>query len=225
MYAQASEMTLKINEMAIHLIDNGTVRDLQEQHMKLFGVASRSKNKQALAEKIAKELMSREVQKKPDNSGVPKVAVDAPDLKAGQQPSSDPNTGQQPPKDPGPTSADFQAAQALGRVKSAWEEVKLLKQERKEKKAEQTKVIADHTKAIDEVLNSSDAADMRVDQVETHWRVIKRAKDKRASISEEYNKRINSASSLMEKELGDIRQGVLPFDITCEDEDDDGHEE
>ena len=200
------EMSSKIDEMAAYLCDNGTVDDLRNQHMKLFGVASRGRDKSRLAKKIAKELMVREAQSNGSNGndGSSRLEVEAPDMAAG------PTEGQK----------ESSAAKSLVRVKQAWDEVRALKLERKEKKAEQTKIICDHTDAIDAVLSSTEDSDARVTQVEEHWRIVKRARAKRASISEEFNERIKAAATAMESELNNVRQGVLPFSVEVDDDDD-----
>lgn len=209
METTTEDMQSKIQEMAAHLCENGTVNDLRDQHMKLFGVATRARDKIRLSMKIAKELMVREAQSGEgdgsNGSSQVEVKVHAPNMEAG----------------PTDEQTDQAAVGSLSRIKGAWDEVKTLKQERREKKAEQTKTIADHTAAIDDVLSSKEDSDSRVDQLENHWRIIKRARDKRAAISEEFNERIKAASTVMESELNNVRQGVLPFAV----EEDDDEEE
>jgi hypothetical protein len=200
-----------ISKRIKELLSGSTLSELQAKYILLFKVATKSKDRKALAKKIAKV----EVERIAEEQGITD----------GSEPSSKPQVKSTPAQSPAtatgaptPTAApatgvsiDPAIAKAtLEKVKDAWDETEALREEKKTKAAEfrkQIKKIRDQIKTV--LADGSISADQKVLSLEDLWKGLTQTESKKDEVAADYNQRIKDATTTMKKSFDDIRQLTL----------------
>lgn len=177
------ELEKKIEETAESFMTDHTVSELQAMHLHAFGVASKMKDKDKLAKKLARWTI--------EGNG-------APDLT-------------EPPDEPrDPAKDEVIARQALSRIKGAWDEHEKLQEEKRTALAEMRQRIGKSRDAIAETMKNATLDEKtKLARLEGHWSSLVRTEQKQAEIKADFSERIKASKQTVKSEFDNAKQLTL----------------
>jgi hypothetical protein len=171
------EIEEKTDELKAKFIEENSVGELQAIHLKVFGIASKSKDKQGLATKIARNLVE-----KGEDVQLEEAPVDA-------------------------EKAEALASAALKKIEGAYREHERLIEARKEKLADLRQVIGKAKDSIADTMKDAKLDDKgKLNRLESAWSMLVRTEQKRADVNADFAERIKASKQTVKSEFENARQ-------------------
>jgi len=176
------EIEKKVEARAAELMDENTLPAMRSLYQKTMNIATKSKNKAWLAAKIAaKEVGSN-----------------------GASSSTSPPSGST-----GLTEDEMAklAKSTVTKIRSAWDHLERLSEERKSKLAKLREQLNGSRDALAQVVKDDTLPDStKITKIEGHWTTITRTEQKMAEVRETYKDRISDARQTLRTEFDNSRQ-------------------
>lgn len=188
----------QMENLTAKLLAEHTMDSLRQLHRNAFGTEYRGTDKGKLAAKIAVYTVTGE---KPGDAN----GTTAPQKKQANPPAVSANP---PAVSATPTKREEKMATVvLEKVRSAWDEVEVLTEERKTKLAEFRLLISEAKSAIAMTLADGELDELkRLAKIEGYWQTMSRTEQKKAEVGQEYQKLIRAAKQTVKHEMDNARQ-------------------
>lgn len=177
----------KIEEQTMKLMEENTLPELQQKIREMIGVEHKGRDRAKAALRLARHIVM-------GNGSTGAASPAAPKAKAGMTPEEE----------------EKMACGILARVKTAWDEIDRLIEEKKTALAEFRQVIGKAKDSIANTLSDDTLGETKkLGRVEGHWRTLTRTEQKKAEVAAEMGKLIKAARQTMKSEIDNARQLTL----------------